>query len=201
MVNFFKGNPCALPDKIVRNKNGENVNLRDRLHDDWPIGLRWIPRSWNAKGPRCGEGNPGYKKWPPKLIEGYSVMRWQTTGDEKQILIPSFDEKHLTSEYVKDLWVLAVDIKPGSPTYMDQFMVNLNEYIPSTIQKYGSQKGWMKLDCGFQCGWRMITRRETPGKTKEETGEDLVWYWRWGWRCDILDGYYNWGPYAGLNWN
>ena len=192
---------CALPDKIVTNKDGEKVNLKDRLHDDWIWPLSKISRGWNAKGPRCGEGNPGYKKWPPRLVEGKSVVRWQKSGDKGEILIPSFNEKYLTSEFVTDLKVLAVDVDSDSITFMEQAFVNLNDYIPSTIQKYGSTKGWMKLDCGFQCGWRMIRRREMPGKTKEQTGEDLVWYWRFGWRPDILDEYYNYGPYAGLNWN
>ena len=156
---------CALPN-----------HLKDRLHSDWPPGLKWIPRSFNAFGPRCGEGNPGYLLWPPRLVEGYDCTRWEwadLTGNNQQIYIPEFSGKVIGPEVYKVPWAYA-----GG-------MVNLNEgWWPSIIQ-YESEYGYLKLTPSFQCKWR--TRPEWR-----------KFYWRTGFRPDF-DFFYNWGPFLGRN--
>lgn len=157
---------CALPP-----------HLQDRLHNDWIWPLSRVSRGFNAKGPRCGEGSPGYLPWPPKLVEGFDCTRWEWAdlkGNHKEVYIPSFAGKEINASVYGLLWETEngdlIDFKDG--------------WWPSIIQ-YKSEAGYLKLNPSFQCAWR----------TKPDWRR---YYWRWGWRPDF-DLYYNWGPFAGRN--
>lgn len=188
---------CALPD-----------HLKDRRHNDWLPGLSWIPRSFNATGPRCGAGNPGYRAWPPRLVEGYGVTRWETSGADSIIEIPSFSGDVDANIYGKT--VDAREMKPGHPRYGERFRVqirweplliqtdgsfkpgDLNVYSPSAIQ-YFSKKGWMRLDPDYCSTWNWFWRWPH--------GEPKGFFTRRGHRPDHLDIYYNKSlfPYVGMN--
>ena len=48
----------------------------------------------------------------------------------------------------------------------------------------------------------MIVKKEIVGVSKETTGADIVWFYRYGRRWDSLDDYYVKDAfYAGLRWN
>jgi hypothetical protein len=164
---------CALPD-----------HLKDKKHNDWIWPLSYIPRSANAKGPRCGKGKPGYLSWPPHLIEGYDVTRWEWSdrlGNHTHGIINDFKNKKINSSIYQSRWDIK-DLNTGK-THKNVDLIHA-DWWPSIIQEY-SEYGWLKLDPTFQCGWRT-----KPWWKK--------YYWRWGWRPDF-DYYYNWGPYAGRN--
>lgn len=193
--DFLYRNQCALPD-----------HLKDKKHDDWLPGLRWIPRAWNVKGPRCWVESSGYKAWPPKLIEGKGVVRWETEFAESRVYIPILSHAYVNRDiygtrfraYEEDTgeekWVTIEDktltwreIEEGKRTYS-----------PSAVQKY-SLEGWMKLDCGYKARWNMLVQKEFVGK-RHPDNEDFVFFYRRGWRPDHLDVYYNKGFYVGLHW-
>ncbi len=50
----------------------------------------------------------------------------------------------------------------------------------------------MKLSPEYHAWWKVM-KRTKDGKTQHAAN------WRHGWRPDHLDVYYNWGPYAGFN--
>jgi hypothetical protein len=178
---------CALPD-----------HLKEKKHDDWPFFLRWIPRSANVKGPRCGKGSPGYLPWPPLLIEGKGVSRWETDGATSIIEIPDLANRTVKGSDVYGQTFSVIERKGGHPQYGQVRDITLSwvegmeiegQYSPSAVQKF-SREGWMKLDPGYSCGWRQLKK----GK------EEPVLFWRYGWRPDHLDIYYNFGPFAGLKY-
>lgn len=210
----FEGNPCALPP-----------HLRGRRHNDWALG-KFIQRSWNARGPRCdGEG---YLRWPPRLDEGRGVARWESAGGRSVIFIKGLEEAEVVGSQVYGRAWLAVEMNPGSPRFGKAFDVFLEDprahrvrvtdvytpdgsefgslrvdcdpdlYSPSALQKF-SMRGWMRLDPWYVSYWRVLKRREEPGR---ETGDDTVTFMRSGARPDHVDVYYNCGrfPFVGLKW-
>lgn len=187
-----QGYPCALPD-----------HLKERLHNDWPGPLKELPRSLNARGPRCGQGNPGYLPWPPKLVEGFGVARWETDGATSIIEIPALANRYVDSSIYGQTFEV-IERKPGHPNFGQKWMQTLTwveglhegQYSPSALQKF-SIKGWIRLSPDYRSSWKILIRREEPGK---ETGEDTVKFSRTGFRPDTLDLYYNFGPMAGLKW-
>lgn len=162
-------------------------HLKDRLHNDWPWPLSYLPRGISAFGPRCGKGNPGYKPWPPKLVAGKSVTRWESSGAESRIIIPELNDVKIDpSIYGKTFKAvdqngkeLTVTLEWRELTWpfseADRMM-----YSPSTIQV--SKKGWLKMEPSFFVQW---------------DADD--YFLRYGFRPDHLDEYYNWGPYLGRN--
>lgn len=164
-------------------------HLQNKKHNDWPWPLSYLPRSINAFGPRCGEGNAGYKPWPPRIVEGKSVTRWESSGAESRILIPALENVHIdASVYGKTYDAIE------TAGQKREFKVTLEwrelfwpfseadkmMYSPSTIQI--SKKGWLKMEPSFFVQW---------------DADD--YFFRWGYRPDHLDVYYNYGPYLGRN--
>lgn len=188
----FKGYPCALTDDLIDSRDGIGTP-----HDDWPPGLQWIPRSWNARGPRCGKGKPGYMTWPPRLIEGYGVSRWETDGSRSIIEIPILNDKRVDSEYIYGRKFFAIERKKNHPNEGKEFYVKLDwtegmdvpgQYHPSALQRF-SDRGYMVCDPSYRAYWYLIERRLGQ--------EDLFWFLRTGWRMDSLGIYYNRGPMFG----
>lgn len=195
----FGGYPCALPDQRVKAPDGTMVNLRDATHWDWPFWpLTKIPRAYNARGPRCGKGNPGYLPWPPRLVEGHGIARWENSGATSILEIPVLADITVKGEDVYGKELLAIERHPGNPEFGKVFMKRLDWYeaewddttihSPSALQKF-SMRGWMRLDPLYTSSWRIKTRREFPGA---ETGEDSLWWFTRNYnRPDHLDVYYN----------
>jgi hypothetical protein len=178
---------CALPP-----------HLQSKLHNDWPFPLNRLPRAINAKGPRClGSacecGGEGYLPWPPKLVKGYGVARWETTGATSIVYVPEFRDRLIGPADLKGKRV-AIERNDG-PQLGQRFEVDLIEagYSPSSLQLY-SDKGWMELD-PFYKTWHRVLKRDAEGNPVEGRCPN----WRVGWRVDHLDMYYNFGPFAGLN--
>lgn len=173
---LFQGYPCALPD-----------HLKGRLHNDWPPLLNRIPRSFSARGPRCpGQscecGGKGYLPWPPKLVEGFDVTRWEwcdLEGNRKEVYISNFYKTRIDKEIYKSQWK-TINLETGGIITID-----LNDnWWPSVIPTK-SEYGWLKLDPDFYCQWRT-----KPSWRK--------FYFRYGARPDF-DFYYSMGPYGGRN--
>jgi hypothetical protein len=196
---------CALPS-----------HLREKLHNDWPWPLSKLPRSINAFGPRCAGaacecGGKGYRPWPPRLVRGRGVARWENTGASSILEIPDLVSREVKAADVYGSTFTAIERNPGHPNFNQAGSVVLswreaavirvtsapagawnfpgliieeNLYSPSTIQEF-SPAGWMELEPIFKT-WH----RDAFGKTPN---------YRIGYRPDHLDGYYNNGPYAGLN--
>lgn len=203
LTNQFIGYPCALPE-----------HLREKKHNDWFIG-KWIPRSWNARGPRCMRNSPGYLPWPPRLVEGVGVARWESIGADSIIEIPELADRHVLAADVYGHSFVAFERQKNRPNFNESFRLKINwdevvtydgvtfgpqQYSPSALQKF-STKGWMKLSPDYYSSWNILHRREIPGK---ETGEDTVIFYRKGARPDHLDTYYNLDKFvpgmAGLKW-
>jgi hypothetical protein len=195
---------CALP-----------VSLREKLHNDWPWPLSKLPRAINAFGPRCGGvscecGGKGLRAWPPRLLRGRGVARWENTGASSILEIPDLVKKEIRGPAdvyggtftaiernpghanfnqtgtVVLAWRAAAVIRFGGPPENDfeTLVLDQNLYSPSTIQEF-SPTGWLELDPFFKA-WHKNAFGKTPN-------------YRIGYRPDHLDGYYNNGPYAGLN--
>ena len=166
---------CALPEHI-----------KNRKHDDWIFPLSLINRGFNARGPRCPIGSKSHEMWPPKLIEGFDVNRWEwsdlTGKNHTHGIIEPFKDKLITSSIYQVNWNIQ-DLNTGE-THKDVDLIKAG-WIPSVIQLY-SRKGYLKCDPSFSCKWDMRHKL-------------FRYYWRCGWRADALDMYYNWGPFLGRN--
>lgn len=187
---------CALPK-----------HLQDKIHNDWPWPLSHVSRGFNAAGPRCGAGRDGYKSWPPKLIKGRGVCRWESSGAQSIIYIPEFDGVDIDGSIVYGSRVKALEVNPGHANYGTYKMVELNwvesihsdgsffpqQYSPSAIQ-YFSKSGHMQLSPNYYSTWRAFDFKDVDGVGRWSKG----FFYRWGWRPDHLDVYYNWGPFVGL---
>jgi hypothetical protein len=169
---------CSVPD-----------HLKEKLHNDWPFPMSRLPRSINARGPRCPKGSPGYLPWPPKLIKGKSVTRWESSGADSRIIIPELEGVEVDqSIYGKTFKAIE------TAGERKEFMVTLEwkelkwpfslkdkmMYSPSAIQI--SKKGWLKMEPSYFVKW-----------------ENGKYFFRYGHRPDHLDIYFNWGPYLGRN--
>ncbi len=181
---------CALPE-----------HLKERKHEDWIWPLSKINRGANAYGPRCEPGSKGYKPWPPKLIEGYGVSRWENNGAQSIIEIPSFKHENITSACYGSI-VQAYERNSGNPMFGKLMMVKLEwvevkhtqgvftpqQYSPSAIQSF-SPKGFLKMDPSYYSYWKQLD--------KKDHWERAIFY-RFGNRPDHYDVYYNYGPFFGL---
>lgn len=195
---------CALPS-----------TLQGVKHNDWPFFLRWIQRGANARGPRCPSDSPGYLAWPPRLVEGAGVTRWELAGAGSIVEFKQFRDHVKAKEIYGFRWT-GIERNPGNAMFGREVRVPLedplnigcavrdleiepgvwqhttapNFYSPSALQIF-SDEGWMRLDPHFTARWKVLKR--------SPEGEPLIApNFRYGWRPDHLDVYYNWGPYAGL---
>lgn len=201
---------CALPSKIIKDNKGNEVNLRDALHYDWPFWpLTKIPRGLNAFGPRCpGKecpecGGKSFRPWPPTLVEGHGIARWEMEGEGHSIIfIPSLVDKTIKAKDVYNRVHDAIECNPGKMNYGNWGRIQLLEgegYSPSAIQKF-SDSGWMKLSPYYYAEWHVFKRyapKDAPVWVEDK--EPLAAFYRWAYRPDHNDEYYNWGPYAGLH--
>lgn len=194
---------CALPE-----------NLKERKHNDWPWPASKIARSWNAYGPRCPNDSEKYRPWPPRLVEGHGVARWESNLAQSIIEIPALANRTVLGGQVYGREWQAIERNPGRPDFGQQKTVVLGwremkwaeivdpasplVYSPSALQKF-SPAGWMKLTPDYSTRWKIITRREQPDNV---TGDDTVLFYRRGYRPDHFDVYYNKTILltAGLRW-
>jgi len=205
----FNRYPCVLPDHL-RNYNGTG---KVKLHTDWPPPLNKIPRSWNVRGPRC-KGlmqcpdcpGLGYASWPPKLMRGKGVTRWETAGATSIIYIPSLEEKEIDESFYGTK-ILAWETKPDHPNFRKKGIVHITykkgdqspgTYSPSALQRW-SPSGFLNLEPSYYSTWKVIKKREHPFTETEKTGENIVAFFRSGFRPDHKDIYYNDGPMTGFH--
>ena len=118
-------------------------HLKERKHNDWIFPLSLLSRGVNAFGPRCGKGNSGYKPWPPKIVEGKSVTRWETSGADSIVIIPSLEDVKIDASVYGKVYK-AIDERTGAEL---KILLEWREiewpfsekdkrmYSPSTIQK------------------------------------------------------------------
>lgn len=178
LMELLKLYPCALPD-----------HLKNRLHNDWPPLLNKIPRSWNARGPRCKGascecGGAGFMSWPPKLVKGHDIVRWEwsdLSGKHRSILIEAFIGKTIDANVYDREWK-AVDVANGQIFSVDLLK---GEWWPSIIPT-GSLKGWIELSPWFKASWDFRSRMFRR-------------YFRIGNRPDFEQYYNIYAPYAGRN--
>ena len=204
-------------------------HLRGRLHNDWAIWpFNKISRGWNAAGPRPPKDAKDYMAWPPKLVEGRGISRWETAGGDSIIHIPALDNCQITgAKFYGRNW-LCVEMNPGKPDFMksrDIFFPAWQEahvydtpdpdrpgkfiqhcapdnYSPSALQKF-SKQGYMELEPDYKSWWKVLKKRELP--VWPETGDDRVMFYRAGNRPDHVDCYYNCDKiipigFVGLKW-
>ena len=201
----MKGYPCALPE-----------HLRDRLHNDWFWILKKIPRSFNAKGPRCGAGRPGYAPWPPRLVEGHGVARWESDFGNSILEVPDLAKRAVKAADVYGKSWTVIERNAGHPDCGQTGTITLTWreldwseieaghglHSPSALQKF-SMRGWLRLAPDYFSCWKIITRRELPGAP--DNADDTVAFLRRGSRPDHVDVYYNTDRcspigMAGLKW-
>lgn len=183
---------CALP-----------LHLRGKTHSDWLL-FKWVSRGFNAKGPRCGAGNPGYLSWPPRILGGKGVVRWESNFAKSRIYIPDLAGVEANdSIYGKRFMGIEEDSGKELQVKLEWREQTWEEiergdliYSPSALQKF-SNEGVLRLEQGYYSKWKILKQREFP--TMNE-GEDTVLFFRNGWRPDHLDLYWNKGPAIGLHW-
>ncbi len=111
------------------------------------------------------------------------MTRWEwcdEAGNQREIFIPDFEKKLITSGIYASAWV---GIEHGTGAKVSVWLKQEN-WWPSVIPTT-SEYGWLKLSPEFHCAWRQKAGWRN-------------YYWRWGNRPDF-DMYYNTTPYAGRN--
>ena len=191
---------CALPD-----------HLKNRKHGDWIWPLSYISRGWSAFGPRCPGrdcqvcNGKGYRPWPPKLVEGKGVTRWENAGASSILYIPSLSDKIINPDFYGTN-IRAWETNPANPYFNTEKWVSIkweigntspNMYFPSALQRW-SRFGYLRMTPRYWTIWKVIKQKENPFKSTRVTGENKVLFWRNGYRNDALDVYYNNGPMLGL---
>lgn len=186
----FIGFPEVLPYHL-RNWRGTG---RVKLHTDWPWLANKIPRSWNARGPRAKLDSPGYAEWPPKLVEGFDVTRFENAGASSILWIPGLARRHVSANDIYGKTHRVTEMNPGHPEFMkdreytfpawrpsavwevptgevDQWgvpvlrtVVSPNDYSPSALQKFSMGSGFMNLDPKYTLRWKVLSKREWPWK-------------------------------------
>ena len=148
------------------------------------------------------EGSRGYRRWPPRLIKGKGVARWEAKFKKYHsiILIPSFVDITIGPDVYNKEWD-AIEKNHGAPDFNKPIKVKLFKgseegvYSPSALQRF-SKKGWMKLDPWYVAQWYLVKQKgEELGMGPEE---DYFAFHRQGYRPDHVDSYYNVGPMLGL---
>lgn len=146
-------------------------HLRERKHNDWPIGLKWVPRGWNAFSHRCS----GWRKVPILLV-GYNCTRWMTPGDRDVI--------HVLSK-----------------TGLSFGGINMPDYGPSPLQKFSKWGFSLVWPLHFEFHYIIGDSTIEYSNQGVIISGDKVLLFRIGARWDSYDSYYNIGPYIGLAWN
>lgn len=168
---------CALPD-----------HLKNAKHSDWIWPFSRIPRSFNAFGPRCPFKSKGWKPWPPTLVKGYNVTRWENTGATSILYFPDLEGQEIDATIYG---VTLKGIEEGSGLKVKTRLTKKGDYSPSALQKR-SARGYMVLDPFYRTEWRILKRYD-------DDREPLVLWYRIGYRPDHKDKYYNYGPTAGFH--
>lgn len=185
------GSAAALPAHLA-NWNGTG---KPKLHNDWPWPLAKLPRSINAFGPRCPVESGAYRPWPPRLVKGFGVTRWESNGAASILEVPAFAGRWITAAEVYGKTWPCIERNPGHPDYGQQGTAALSfhampwseietgalAYSPSALQEFGP-KSWLRMGPFYVAEYR-------PGR----------YFYRVGFRPDHLDVYYNWGPFLGVN--
>lgn len=193
--------PCALPNHLSNWKGTGKV----RLHDDWPPLLRKLPRSVNSKGPRCPKTGEGYAPWPPRLIRGKGITRWENAGATSILYIPTLEDKVIDHQFYGTK-IRAWETNRGHANFKKEIWVHItweedslkpDMYSPSALQRW-SPSGYLIMEPRYRAYWKVIKKNEDPFKDTNVTKENKVFFYRDQWRPDHLDIYYNWGPMAGL---
>lgn len=200
-------------------------HLRGRLHGDWPWPFKKVSRGWNAVGPRPATDAEDYMAWPPRLVEGKGVARWERE-DGSILMIPELVGRVITAKdfYGKE-W-RCVEMNPSAPDFLNAKVVFFpqwaeahvydvpigdgkfkqtvfpEQYSPSALQKF-SESGWMRLSPKYKSTWKVFKKRELP--IWPEKGDDIVFFTRAGARPDHVDCYYNTDKlvpigFIGLKW-
>lgn len=178
-----------------------NWKQNDRI---WPMCKQY--RGENALGPRA-EGYPD-KFIPdlPVLIKGRGIARWMSSGDKSVAEVPAFADykKRWTVENMPEI-INFIERNPGNPNYGKKLTYAkknfIRTYAPSSIQKFSRRSLLVRFP--DHLSWhRMIKKNEVAGKSKKETGADLVLFYRNGIRWDSYDRYFiKKAIYFGLRWN
>lgn len=126
-------------------------------------------------------------------------------GAKSIIEIPDLANRAVTSNDVYNRIWTAIERNPDSPNYNKEVKIVLlwdeviaphekesKLYHPSALQKF-SDNGWMRCEPYYYAKWKVLKRYDSRDK------EDLVLFYRTGYRMDSYQIYYNWGPYAGLH--
>jgi len=187
-------------------------HMRGRKHNDWFF-FKNTPRGWNAKGPREEKGAKDYAAWPPRLVKGKNVCRWESDGAQSIIFIPELlTNKEINGRDIYGREWEVIEMNPSSedfqkkkkiriPYWEESVVTDLKredgtyeqivapmQYSPSALQKF-SKNGWMKLEPDYFSSWKVLKKRELP--VWPETGDDTVLFMRSGHRPDHVDCYYN----------
>jgi len=194
-------------------------HLRGKLHNDWIWPLNKISRGWNAAGPRSERFQNDWRPWPPMLVEGKGVSRWEAAGGHSILHIPGLDKERVQGQMVYGRSWLAIEMNPGHPEFLkakdvylppvkearvwdipDQSnpgkfiqMIDPDQYSPSALQKF-SKEGWMKMYPYYHAEWAFNNRKELKwlqNGAKGTSPEDTVGFFRRGDRPDHVDLYYN----------
>lgn len=194
-------------EKEIKINAGLPHKMWNMRHDDnpWPLCKKF--RGHDAYGPRARKLNScKFLMTPPTLVEGRGITRWMGIKDMSVLEIPLFEDyKNLwTPENIPDQFD-AYERKPNHPNFGKKILMSKHGlflvYGPTALQKF-SDKSWLKRNPYHISYHKMLKRREAIGEGKDITGADRVWFYRYGWRWDSLDDYYNKrGAYAGLAWN
>lgn len=185
---------AALPHKLWNMRHDDN---------EWPSCHKF--RGEDAFGPLAGEGHDKYLPPLPQLVKGRGIARWMSSGDKKLIEIPLFKDYDVTwtPENIPAT-IEIVDRKCGSVTYGSTTTITKQElfaeYAPSPLQKF-SDKSWLET-YPYHVSYHIMFKKNEPYCGGKPEGPDKVYFWRYGWRWDSLDNYYNkGGAYVGGHWN
>lgn len=217
IYNKFLGFPEALPPHLANYQGTGKV----KLHTDWPPLLRLIPRSWNARGARVRTDSEGYLRWPPVLVEGRDVTRWENTGATSILFLPDLIDETIKGSDVYGRTHKVIETNRGNKRFKEEFDLffphpmeahvydvlkknglyelccSPNDYSPSALQKFSWGSGFVELKPYYKSKWKILDKREWPWETPgpdhllKPDWEDVVAFMREGARPDHQDGYYN----------
>jgi hypothetical protein len=175
-------------------------------HDDhlWPACREW--RGDDAYGYRAGEGHPKFMPRLPQLVEGRGIARWISDGNASVVEVSKFsDYRTLWTPDAMPEVIEFYERNPDHPDYGKWIRWSkknfLRTYGPSAVQKFSKRSYLLRAPYHYSRHF-MINKNEVVGKTKSETGADLVAFARAGNRWDSLDGYMIKNAYyIGGRWN
>lgn len=171
-------------------------HLRGRVHNDWPWPFNRIKRGWNAKGSRPDILAEDYLTWPPKLVEGYDVTRWENTGASSIVFLKDLANRRILPTNVYGKKHKAVETAAGNPNFGKEIEIFIdywkpgkvsddpdpnnpgryiqkcepNDYSPSALQKFSTGSGYMRLDPLYTAKWKIIKKKEWPWPVSTQVG-------------------------------